>query len=392
MLLRTALSLAMVVSLVLSAAATRADEAPGGTIRFKKIELDRTFRSEGVAIGDFNNDGLLDVAAGSVYYAAPDWKMHLIAEEAKQFDPRHYSDSFCNFAVDINGNGWLDLIVVDFPGKETWWFENPRGSVGPWKRHVLTPETNNESPDMHDITGDGRRELILGIANGQMAIARPSDDPYALWDLLPISTPKAPGTNRFSHGLGVGDINGNGRNDVVVPEGWWEHPADGRTPWKFHPAPLGEPCAHMYVYDFDGDGDNDVLSSSAHAYGVWWHEQTPEGWKTHEIATDFSQTHSMCMADINGDGLPDFVTGKRWWAHAEHDPGAKEDAVLYWFELTRKDGRPVWIRHLIDHDSGVGTQFEIGDINGDGLLDIVTANKKGARIFLQQREEPAAGQ
>ncbi len=72
----------------------------------------------------------------------------------------------------------------------------------------------------------------------------------------------------------------------------------------------------MYVYDFDGDGDSDVLSSSAHMIGMWWHEQTPDGWKTHDIDRSFSQTHAMCFADINGDGLPDFVTGKRWWRTA----------------------------------------------------------------------------
>jgi hypothetical protein len=162
--------------------------------------------------------------------------------------------------------------------------------------------------------------------------------------------------------------------------------ADGS--WTFHNVSFGPACAQMYAYDFDGDGDNDVLSSSAHAIGIWWHEQLgDEKWQTHEIDNSFSQTHSLCLADINDDGLLDFVTGKRWWAHGpKGDVGADQPAVMCWFELQRENGKPVWTRHQFDHDSGVGTQFEVADVNGDKLLDVVTSNKKGVYYFEQVRE------
>ena len=288
----------------------------------------------------------------------------------------------------MNGDGWTDLVVVDFPGKETWWFENPGQSSDGWKRHAATPVTNNESPMLLDLLGDGRPTLVFADGEHRMAFARPGDDPRAHWNLTAISEPNAPGTAKFSHGLGVGDINGDGRDDIRTTGGWWECPADPlHDSWTFHAAPLGANCAQMYVFDFDGDGLNDVVSSSAHDYGIWWHEQTADGWVTHEIDRSFSQTHSLCLADINDDGLPDLVTGKRWWAHGPSgDPGSDGPAVLYWFELSRKDGRPVWTPHLIDHDSGVGTQFEVVDINGNGLLDIVVGNKKGAFVLEQVRE------
>jgi hypothetical protein len=161
----------------------------------------------------------------------------------------------------------------------------------------------------------------------------------------------------------------------------------------------------MYVYDFDGDGDNDILSASAHDYGIWWHENKGPGaedelaWETHEIDKTFSETHAVVLADINGDGLPDFVTGKRWHSHSGSGPGGNEPAVLRWFELRRvtktvmsPDGKlsqvtsPAWIKHEIDEDSGVGTQFDVADVNGDGLLDIAISNKKGSFVFLQKRK------
>jgi hypothetical protein len=203
-----------------------------------------------------------------------------------------------------------------------------------------------------------------------------------------------PGTFRFSHGLGVGDVNGDGRLDVICTGGWWEQPAkaDGKTPWKFHPANLGPDCADMYAADLDGDGKADILSSSAHGYGIWWHQQkrgkgSPSFLRKDLFAKLVSQTHALHYVDINGDGLKDLVTGKRWWAHGpkgDADPNAA--AMLYWFEAKKgKDGLISFTPHVIDKDSGIGTQFAVADVNGDKLLDIVVSNKKGTFLFEQVR-------
>lgn len=377
------------------------------SLRFKKTRLDDKFRSEGVAVGDFNRDGKMDIAAGFVWYEAPDWKMHVISEKPPSgrgavlgsplhFDPKGYSNAFCNFADDLNGDGWTDVIVVDFPGTPTWWFENPGKGGGAWKRQTVTAVTNNESPTYLDLDGDGQRELVAGFSpdpkqsdgpDRQMAYFKRGKSATDLWLIHAISDKAAPGTKRYSHGLGVGDVNKDKKNDILCAEGWWQAPKEEDGAWKFHAVPLGGKAAQMFVYDFDGDGDNDVLSSSPHAHGIWWHEQLGEGkWKQHEIDKSFSQTHGVCFGDINGDGLPDFVTGKRWWAHGGRDPGGNEPAVFFWYELTRKNGRPVWIPHQFDHDSGPGTQFELADVNGDKLLDIVTSNKKGVHYFEQVRD------
>jgi hypothetical protein len=387
---------------------TAAAESAAKKVTFRRHQLDDKFRSEGVAVGDFNRDGNLDIAAGFVWYSTPDCKMHVIASKPPgdpgqllgsppYFDPKGYSNSFANWAEDLNGDGWTDLIVVDFPGKQTWWFENPQAADKPWTAHVVTPVTNNESPQYADIDGDGKRELIAAFSpdpakpggpDRQMAIIRRTSDPNAEWTRQAISTKASPGTQRYAHGLGVGDVNKDQRLDIVCAEGWWEAPASGQQSgeWKFHRADFGGKASDIVVYDFDGDGDQDVLTSSPHAFGVWWHENQGESWKTHEIDMTFSQNHAVCLADINGDGLPDFVTGKRWWAHAAGDPGVNDPAVFNWFELQRAGGKASWVRHQFDHNSGPGTQFQVIDVNGDGLLDIVTSNKKGVHYFHQIRE------
>jgi FG-GAP-like repeat/FG-GAP repeat len=363
-------------------------------VRFKKITLDREFRSEGVAVADINRDGRTDVIAGNLWYEAPNWTPHEI-QPVKQFDAaKAYSNSFINFAADINNDGWLDQIRIDMPGTHrVVWGENPKGKNQHWVEHTLFRNACNESPAFATLSGAGKNPvLVFSFDDSQMAWYEPGKDANAEFTAHPISEKftkeqaKDGGVFRYSHGLGVGDVNGDGRNDLIIRSGYWEAPADPRQPnWKFVRANLGDECAQMHVYDVNGDGRNDVISSSAHKIGVWWHEQQDAGkFLTHKIDESFSQSHSLELADINGDGLKDIVTGKRFWAHGptgDVNPG--DPAVVAWFELQRK-GRDVrWIKHEIDNDSGVGTQFAVADINRDRLPDIVTSNKKGVFVFLQ---------
>ena len=357
---------------------------PSPPVAFRRVRLDEAFRSEGVAVADFNRDGRLDIATGNTLYLGPDWKPRPMLAAAKEYDPAHYSDEFLCFAEDVDRDGWMDLIVVGFPGAGTRWLRNPGRLGGPWKEFPAIEKTGNESPAWVDVDGDGRKELVFVSEKG-MAFARPGADPKTLWPIRVIAAPADP---KPAHGLGVGDINADGRLDILCPQGWWEAPQNPtHLPWVFHPAKLGDEApAQMLVLDLNGDGRPDVVSSAAHRYGLWWYEQTAAGWAPHEIDRSVSQLHALLQADLNGDGLPDLVTGKRFWAHLEGDEGLDDPAVLCWYEMRREKNRPTWVRHDIDFDSGVGLHFQIVDLDGDGRLDLVTSNKKGVFVFFQEKK------
>jgi hypothetical protein len=157
----------------------------------------------------------------------------------------------------------------------------------------------------------------------------------------------------------------------------------------------------MFAYDVNGDGLNDVITSlDAHGWGLSWFEQSRTGKKItfqehiilskQEKNTDnpygvqFSQLHAVELADIDGDGLKDIVTGKTYRAHDFADPGERQPPVIYYFRLTRQDGQVDFVPYQIDDDSGIGRQLVSGDLNGDGLLDLVIGNKNGTFVFIQK--------
>ena len=107
-----------------------------------------------------------------------------------------------------------------------------------------------------------------------------------------------------------------------------------------------------------------------------------------------SQPHAMHLADINGDGIKDLVTGKRYWAHNGHGPDEHTPLALYWYETRRINGKAEFIPHLVDADKGVGvgTDVQVGDLNGDKLPDILVANKAGVFVMFQERKDVSAAE
>jgi hypothetical protein len=366
-------------------------QVTGTSPDFKKTTITNEFISEGVAVGDVNRDGKLDILAGPYWFEAPDWKRHDIYPQKTLNPGKEYSTSFLDYCMDVNNDGWPDLIVIGFPGTDIVWYENPKKAGGYWKKHIILGgiSVGNESPNFVDVDGDGRIDVLCGdIGLKQMVwLSAPKKKGDTVWTEHPISAKNPPGYWIFAHGLGLGDVNGDGRKDVIIKDGWWEAPVDRTQPnWVFHKANFGPDCSEMYVMDVNHDGMNDVISASSHHYGIWWYEQGRDAkgdttWTQHVINDTFSETHGVALADMNGDGYPDIITGKRFFAHGDThiDPGSHEPAVLYWFEYTPDP--PYWIAHQIDDDSGVGLHLVVQDMNKDGMKDIVISNKKGVFYF-----------
>jgi hypothetical protein len=361
--------------------------------------------SETAAVADINKDGRPDIVSGEYWYEAPSWTKHRIREINYASS---YIDNFSDLAVDVDGDGYPDIVQFGYFSQNIVWLKNPGKTGGAWKVNEIDHSGPTEFAFLVDLNNDGKALEFIPEFDRR-------DVPLAWFELAGGKWVKhIVAQQSYGHGIGVGDVNGDGRNDILTPSGWLEAPADVHAPgnWKFHPtdwdqhpippagsghdgAPASEapPRARfgfMYVLDVNGDGRQDVLTTMAHDYGICWYEQTAGGrWTQHVIDSTWSQSHASTLVDLNGDGQPDLVTGKRYFAHNGADPGAREPLGVYWYEYRKAqpaagNGGVEWIRHIVEYGGrmGGGMQMVARDMDGDGDLDLVSGGKTG--IFLAE--------
>ena len=370
---------------------------------FTRQVLTDVYYSEGAAVGDLNGDGAADVVYGPYWYEGPKFQTKHEIYPAKAQPRERYADHFFAWICDFNGDDWNDVFVAGFPATPAYVYENPtKGKFDqPWKKHEVFDWVSNESPHFTIIVGDERPELVC-TRDGFFGYATIDwDEPFKTWSFRPISEQVAP--KRFGHGLGVGDVNGDGKADLLTRAGWFAQPesATGSQLWAFHPVEFAVPGgAEMYAYDVDGDGDNDIITClGAHDFGLAWYEQDRQGdelvFRRHIIMNDrpgdnrygvvFSEPHSVVLADMDGDGLKDIVTGKTFWSHHTKSPMWDAGAVVYWFRLVRTEQGVDWVPYRADGESGVGRQVVVHDANGDQMPDIVVGGMVGCSVLIQHR-------
>jgi len=341
--------------LLITATAASAAAPPS----FQKQILTGKYYCDGITAGDDNRDGKPDIVAGPFWYAGPDFKAAHEFYPAKEFPlPPSPTDSMFSYVHDFNGDGWPDILVL---GRvhlhQAFWYENPKGAAGHWKKHFVFERVKGESPPFLDVNGDGKPELLTHFED-QWGLVQPNvAEATKPWTFSPI-TAKAK-WDQFYHGTGIGDVNGDGRLDLILNDGWWEQPAAKGELWTEHRFRFAEKGgAQMFAYDVDGDGDNDIITSlDAHGWGLAWFEQKKSAtgqisFEKHPIMGDFSTTnaggvtfselHGSSFADIDGDGIPDFVTGKRFWSHLDTfiDPDPHGPPVLYVYRTVRNPKAP----------------------------------------------------
>jgi len=362
--------------------------------KFRKRKIDDT-AFEACSVFDVNNDGVLDIVSGAYWYEGPDFtRRHKIGEVEAIGG---YHDDFSDYPMDVDGDGWTDIITASFWSPAVRWRKNPGNTHEEWQTFDIGPSACNETVRFYDIDGCGVPEIFSNAVH----------EPQKYFKL--IRDEQGRGTGEFEtvvigeapamHGMGFADVNGDGRMDIVLADGWLEHPEDpSRRPWKFHREfALGAASVPIIGHDVNGDGLTDLIVGEAHDYGLYWLEQGigADGnrtWTKHEIDMTGSQFHDLQMIDIDGDGNLELVTGKRYRAHNDGDPGAFDDIGIYYYKIVNG----AFEKHIIDYGpagehSGCGIYFWACDLNGNGYPDIVAPGKDGLFLFENLGPDPKEG-
>ncbi|HPO15017.1 MAG TPA: VCBS repeat-containing protein [Candidatus Hydrogenedentes bacterium] len=353
-------------------------------LHFERQAIDHV-TYEAASICDVNNDGIKDIVSGEYWFPGPEFKAkHKITTIMPSDD---YYDDFSDYPMDVNGDGFVDIVSGGWFGQTLRWFENPKGQTGEWTVHDVAKTGNIERNTFCDIDNDGVAEVF------------PVTSPVYIFKLKCDAGGK--GTGAFDqfivnpkgggggHGFGCGDINSDGHTDLIFSGGWLESPANPYDVenWAWHKEfDLGSASVPILVFDVNKDGLNDIIVGAAHDYGLWWYEQKKDGdartWIKHDIDLGRSQYHDIQLHDIDNDGDMELITGKRYRAHAFHDPGSKDPLGVYYFEINKGDFQRVTIDYgPAGQASGVGIYFWVDDIDQNGWKDVLAPGKEGLYLF-----------
>ena len=396
-------------------------EAEKVSSNFRMQRINEFFYSYSSAIADVNRDGHPDVVAGPYYYLGPAFTVGREIYAGVTYNPTSEWPlaSMLQLAHDFTGDGWPDVLNMSGnAGNGTGTlYVNPKGEQRRWDSFVVMQPPDgvvgNEETLLKDVDGDGKPEIIHTGQN-TMRYSKPDPaNPTGPWQVTTISEPGPWGVN-ISHGMGIGDIDGDGLMDYATAYGWWQQPpkGSGQKLWTYHPAELarwgasqgGAGGAEMGIYDVNGDKLNDIVTTlEGHGFGLAWHEQKRgadgrisfvrhtimDGFlDTNAGGVTFTQPHASAFADIDRDGILDLIVGKRHHSHFQYaDPDNWGPPVLYVYKVVRQPKAPggaEFVPELIHNRSGVGSHMDVGDLNKDGTIDIVTSGPSGTYVFFNQ--------
>jgi hypothetical protein len=367
------------------------DATLGRQINFqKRLVAAESFESVGVF--DVNRDDHLDLVSGDFWYEGPDFVDRHLMMEVSRWGGGQYYDDFSTIPMDINGDGFTDFVSGSWGRANIWWVENPANAGGLWKTHVIDTTGPVECTRMWDVDGDGHPEIVPNNPGKSLKFYHLNRDADGK---SKGSFSRVHVTDQQGHGLGFGDINGDGRGDFIISNGWLEAPANPLSgEWKQHNEfSLGTASVPILIVDVNGDGKNDIIAGQGHGYGLDWFEQSTDdagkrSWIKRPIDPYNSQYHTMEWVDVTGDGKPELITGKRFRAHNGKDPGSSDPLGLYYFQWNGDSFTKQTISYgPLGEGKGAGLYFSVADLRGSGRNDIIVAGKDGLVIFYNEGYE-----
>lgn len=377
--------------------------------------------SEDLIIGDLNGDGRPEVIAGGratgnlrIYWNdwKPRWVKHEVASGFKNYTAAgirlngtskgravitndgdhtllyagkspltlHRGVNIIHSAVlDVDGDGDEDFVGARYSPGYVYWLEQPSHPLEqPWKFHIIEDAEKGGIDGVHglyvaDVDGDTKPDLIANSGQPKGPLANSIVWLKALqkgtsWQRNVFAPGDAPG---LSHYHGAGDLNGDGRIDIVSaakvgPYGnwfaWWEQGKKGEA-WKKHLLSNAQPGAtNALIADFNADGHMDILASRGHGVGLVWF--AGPAFAPREIDRTLAGPHSLAIGDIDGDGDIDAVTC------------AKDSRIVAWFE---NDGQGGFFKHHI-HEFQAAYDIRLLDMDGDGDLDVLLGGQESANV------------
>ncbi len=371
--------------------------------------------AEGISLLDMDGDGFPDLLSGAYWYQNPgagggDWKQH-------QFRTVGIHNEFVSdcgeWIIDVDHDGLPDLVTTGWIQNGLFWYKNPgpkataAGSM--WKAEKITDSFDTEGGAFGDINGDGKPDVALAHYNRA----------GVLWIDFGKGAPRVHhlgGREQDGHGIGIADINGDHKPDVLTPHGWFEQIDADNDKWQWHGDwDLGDTGFPILGYDVNHDGRLDLIYGQGHGYGLYWLEQSGPvahpTWIRHTIDESFSQSHALALVDIDGDGTPELITGKRYRGHGGDDPGSYDPVVVYAYKLPTKAqftqagsqagakpapgvgagsmqiadsaSDPTFTRFTlsVNGTASAGTQFVSADFDHDGDMDLASAGKLGVHVL-----------
>ncbi len=296
--------------------------------------------------------------------------------EHRIIDPEPPRDPHIKAAGDIDGDGNPDVVVASSDGGPLVWYRNPD-----WSRHVVHPSGKWSCyARVVDMDGDGDADILISEWYTHNRLEwyenpRPDGDPTKdPWHQHIIGSPRA-------HDICSGDIDGDGQMEIATraqgEDGreivLWKRAGGGSWSRRSLPCPAGE---GLSIGSIAGDGRLDIV------IGGRWYE-APEDimaghWQEHVFA-DWPADAVVAVADVDREGRADIVLTRSEGAHR-----------LSWFGAPPDPKRGQWSEHVVDDSVDFAHSLVVCDIDGDGQLDIVTAEmhqspRKRVMVYLGGR-------